>query len=178
MSILNIVLSIGVLSVVQIASNLLLVGQFRAPVERAAPDVQHHVEPSSHAHGSVQESACDPKNYLVLIKAGAKAEYQSRREIWRSSSCPDIYDSHSMPYHFMLAQPAHKPIDPNGHTSGKRASEQEIADMRKLRDESMIHQDMVFLEMKDVYDDFNLKTMRILSWAVDRGMSASTSFVM
>ncbi len=36
---------------------------------------------------------------------------------------------------------------------------------------------MEFLSLKDVYDDFYLKTMRIFEWAVDRGMSNETSVV-
>ena len=31
--------------------------------------------------------------------------------------------------------------------------------------------------MKDVYEDFYLKTMRIFEWAVDRGMTDETSVV-
>ena len=36
---------------------------------------------------------------------------------------------------------------------------------------------MEFLPIKDVYEDFNLKTISILRWAVDRGMNENTSMI-
>ena len=36
---------------------------------------------------------------------------------------------------------------------------------------------MVFLALKDVYNDFHLKVVRILEWAVDRQMTHKTSMV-
>ncbi|KAL7542223.1 hypothetical protein ACHAWF_007121 [Thalassiosira exigua] len=128
-------------------------------------------------HPSTPKEACDPRNFLVLIKGGARAKYQRRREIWRKSSCPGVYEKHELRYHFMLAMPAHAIIDPNGHDPTARASKDERSDMEKLRNESLVHQDMVFLSLKDVYEDFNLKTMRIFEWAVDRGMKDDTSMV-
>jgi len=123
------------------------------------------------------QSLCNPQNFLLLIKAGAKSKYQHRRKIWRDSTCPSSYKQHGLKYHFMLAMPAHEIIDPNGHNQGKGASSKEIEDMSILRNESRMHKDMVFLSIKDVYDDFYLKTLRIFEWAVDRGMTDETSVV-
>lgn len=120
---------------------------------------------------------CDPKNFLILIKAGATQQYQERRIIWRNSTCPDSYSRHNMQYKFMLAMPAHENINPNTHNQGARASDAEIADMKKLEHESLIYGDMQFLSMKDVYSEFSYKTLRILEWAVDRGMTSETSIV-
>ena len=41
-----------------------------------------------------------------------------------------------------------------------------------------MHGDMEFLSQKDIYNEFSFKTMRILEWAADRGMSSNTSIVM
>ena len=120
---------------------------------------------------------CNPRNFLVLIKAGAKAKYQERRKVWRDSSCPGSYHSHGVPYRFMLAMPAHEIIDPNSHNFSKMASEEEISDMKTLLDESIAHGDVEFLSLKDIYEDFHLKTVRMLEWAVDRGMTDDTSIV-
>ena len=124
-----------------------------------------------------QYCTCNPQNFLVLIKAGAKAKYQQRRKVWRDSACPASYAELNMTYHFMLALPAHEMIDPNSHNQKARASEEEIEDMRKLKYESSVNKDMVFLSMKDVYEDFYLKTLRIFEYAVDRGMADETSVV-
>lgn len=120
---------------------------------------------------------CDPQNFLVLIKAGAKSKYQQRREIWRDTTCPSSYKQHGVKYRFMLAMPAHEIIDLNGHNFSKGASSEEIEDMSILQNESKLYKDMIFLSIKDVYEDFYLKTMRILEWAVDRGMADKTSVV-
>jgi len=120
---------------------------------------------------------CNPQNFLVLIKAGAKSKYQQRREVWRNSTCPSSYEQHGVNYHFMLAMPAHEIIDPNGHNQGKRASIEEIKDMKMLQNESIVHKDMIFLPLKDVYDDSNLKVISMIRWAVDRGMNDETSVV-
>lgn len=82
-----------------------------------------------------------------------------------------------MPYRFMLAMPAHEQINPNGHNQGARASPEEILDMEKIRNESIMHQDMEFLALDDVYDKFHFKVIRMLEWAVDRGMTNKTSMV-
>mmetsp|Transcript_19001 Transcript_19001/g.41166 ORF Transcript_19001/g.41166 Transcript_19001/m.41166 type:complete len:506 (-) Transcript_19001:247-1764(-) len=124
-----------------------------------------------------EQEVCDPHNFLVLIKAGAKAIYQERRKNWRNSNCPESYKKHNINYRFMLAMPAHEPIDPNGHNQEARASEREILDMEKLQNESIVHKDMEFLSLKDVYNDFSLKTLRVFEWAVDRGMTDETSMV-
>ena len=97
----------------------------------------------------IQPTSCDPQNFIVLIKAGAKSKYQQRREVWRNSTCPSSYKQHGVNYHFMLAMPAHEIIDPNGHNQGKRASIEEIKDMSILRNESRLHHDMVFLSIKE-----------------------------
>ncbi|KAL7549519.1 hypothetical protein ACHAWF_012783, partial [Thalassiosira exigua] len=123
------------------------------------------------------EEVCSPQNFLVLIKGGAKAIYQRRREIWRESKCPATYKEHKMMYHFMLGMPAHEVINPNSHNQGARASEKEISDMEQIRNESLMNRDIIFLSLKDVYDNFNLKTMRMFEWAVDRGMTEETSMV-
>jgi len=120
---------------------------------------------------------CVPQNFLVLIKAGAKSKYQQRREVWRNSTCPSSYKQQVVNYHFMLAMPAHEIIDPNGHNQGKRASDEEIKDMKMLQNESIVHKDMIFLPLKDVYDDSNLKVISMIRWAVDRGMNDETSVV-
>ena len=120
---------------------------------------------------------CVPQNFLVLIKAGSKSKYQQRREVWRNSTCPSSYKQHEVNYHFMLAMPAHEIIDPNGHNQGKRASIEEIKDMKMLQNESIAHKDMIFLPLKDVYDDSNLKVINMIRWAVDRGMNDETSVV-
>jgi len=120
---------------------------------------------------------CNPQNFLVLIKAGSKSKYQQRREVWRNSTCPSSYKQYGLNYHFMLAMPAHEIIDPNGHNQGKRASIEEIRDMKMLQNESIAHKDMIFLPLKDVYDDSNLKVISMIRWAVDRGMTDKTSVV-
>ena len=125
----------------------------------------------------IQPTSCDPQNFIVLIKAGSKSKYQQHRKIWRDSTCPSLYKQHGVNYRFMLAMPAHEIIDPNGHNQGKRASSKEILDMKTLQNESTAHKDMIFLSIKDVYEDFYLKTMRIFEWAVDRGMKDETSAV-
>lgn len=126
---------------------------------------------------NTNDKNCDPTNFLVLIKAGATAKYQQRRKIWRESSCPATYKNYSMSYHFMLGLPAHETIDPHGHNQGKRASEEEILDMVAIRNESIVHKDMEFMALKDVYDDFYLKTLRTLEWAVNRGITSQTSII-
>ena len=125
----------------------------------------------------IQPTSCDPQNFIVLIKAGSKSKYQQRREVWRNSTCPSSYKQHGVNYHFMLAMPAHEIIDPNGHNQGKRASIEEIRDMKMLQNESIMHKDMIFLPLKDVYDDSNLKVISMIRWAVDRGMNDETSVV-
>lgn len=95
--------------------------------------------------GKSVDDKCNPKNFLVLIKAGAKAKYQQRRKLWRESSCPALYKNSNVSYRFMLAMPAHEIIDPNAHAQGARASEKEISDMIMLESESLEHNDMVFL---------------------------------
>ena len=122
-------------------------------------------------------AVCDPRNFLVLIKAGAKSKYQERRKFWRNSSCPMSYKYNLMKYHFMLAMPAHKIIDPNSHNQGARANDNEIHDMGRLQHESLANNDMEFLPIKDVYDDSNLKVISMLRWAVDGGMNENTSMV-
>lgn len=79
--------------------------------------------------------ACDPRNFLVLVMSGARAKYCERRRIWRESPCPALYASRNVSYRFMLAMPAHKIIDPNGHNQGKFASANETLGMAALRDE-------------------------------------------
>jgi len=125
----------------------------------------------------IQPTSCDPQNFIVLIKAGSKSKYQQRRKIWRDSTCPSSYKQYGLNYHFMLAMPAHEIIDPNGHNQGKRASDEEIKDMKMLQNESIVHKDMIFLPLKDVYDDSNLKVISMIRWAVDRGMTDKTSVV-
>ena len=125
----------------------------------------------------IQPTSCDPQNFIVLIKAGSKSKYQQRRKIWRDSTCPSTYKQHGVNYHFMLAMPAHEIIDPNGHNQGKRASSKEILDMKMLQNESITHKDMIFLPLKDVYDDSNLKVISMIRWAVDREMKDETSVV-
>ena len=77
----------------------------------------------------------------------------------------------------MHAMPAHEQIDQNSHNQAARASDREILDIETLQNESSVHKAMHFLSMKDVYDDFSFKTMRILEWAVDGGMMDETSMV-
>ena len=120
---------------------------------------------------------CNPRNFLVLIKSGAKAQYQKRRVIWRDSSCPSSYNEHNMTYRFMVGMPAYELIDPNSHKQAARASPIEISDMIKLENESNVNGDITFLSLKDVYNDFSFKTLRIFEWAVDRGMTINTSIV-
>ena len=103
--------------------------------------------------------------------------YRERRRIWRDSPCPASYASRNVSYRFILAMPAHEVIDPNGHDQGKFASSDEISDMAALRDEHGKYGDVVFLSMKDVYDDIALKELRGIEWAADRGMTSDTSFV-
>jgi hypothetical protein len=120
---------------------------------------------------------CDPRNFLVLINAGAKAEYQKRRSRWRESPCPSYYAASNVTFRFLLAMPAHEMIDPNGHNQDNRASAQEISDMVKLQDENLDHGDLVILSLKDVYNDNALKILRGLEWAAERGMTSNTSIV-
>ncbi|KAL7542185.1 hypothetical protein ACHAWF_007111, partial [Thalassiosira exigua] len=116
-------------------------------------------------------------SFLVLIKGGAKSKYQQRREIWRNSKCPASYKRHNISYRFMLTMPTHQNIDVNSHNQGARASKAETSNMAELRDELMVHKDMVFLLMKDVYTDFSFNTLRTFQWAVDRGMNEDLSVV-
>ena len=74
---------------------------------------------------------CNPQNFLVLIKAGAKAKYRQRRKKWRDSTCPISYKKQNVKYRFMLGMPANEHIDPNGHNQAARASDEEIADMER-----------------------------------------------
>jgi len=135
-----------------------------------------HKGPRHHEHDPDYD-ACDPRNFLVLVMSGAKATYQKRRRIWRDGPCPASYAAHNITYRFILAMPAHETIDPNSHNQGKVASSIEISDMAVLRDEYRDHGDVVFLSMKDVYEDLSLKTLRGIEWAVDRGMTHDTSIV-
>ena len=112
------------------------------------------------------EQVYNPNKFLVLIKGGAKAKYQERRKNWRNSNCPKYYKKHNLNYRFMLTMPAHETIDPNEHDQSRRASDREILDMEKLQNESIVHQDMAFLSLKDVYSEFSFKTMRMFEWAV------------
>ena len=120
---------------------------------------------------------CSPENFLVLVNGGAKKKYQRRRMAWRNSACPKTYQKVNITYHFMLALPAHQPIDPNGHNQGYRSSQDEIIDMGTIWNESLVHHDIIFLAMNDVYHDMNLKAIRMMEWAVDRGMTKDTSLV-
>ena len=122
-------------------------------------------------------SVCDPRNFLVLIKSGSISQYQNRRTIWRKSSCPTTYTRYGLKYHFMLGMPSHAIIDPNSHNQAKRATDEERKDMSYLQAESNKHKDMIFLSLRDVYEDFAFKTLRILEWAAERGMSNTTSVV-
>jgi len=143
------------------------------PVEQMVSKATTTIDIEQPTHAQV----CDPQNFLVLIKAGAKSKYQQRRKIWRESTCPSTYKQHGVNYRFMLAMPAHEIIDPNGHNQVKRASSKEIKDMKMLQNESIAHKDMIFLPLKDVYDDSNLKVISMIRWAVDRGMNDETSVV-
>lgn len=135
-----------------------------------------HKEPHHHERDPDYD-ACDPRNFLVLVMSGAKATYQKRRRIWRDGPCPASYAAHNITYRFILAMPEHETIDPNSHNQGKVASSIEISDMAVLGDEYRDHGDVVFLSMKDVYEDLSLKTLRGIEWAVDRGMTHGTSIV-
>ena len=133
--------------------------------------------PQSRLNNNTEYQLCNPQNFLVLIKSGAKAQYQKRRVIWRDSTCPSSYNEHNMTYRFMVGMPAHELIDPNSHKQAARASPIEISDMIKLENESNDNGDITFLSLKDVYTDFSFKTLRIFEWAVDRGMTINTSIV-
>jgi len=135
-----------------------------------------HKEPHHHERDHDYD-ACDPRNFLVLVMSGAKATYQKRRRIWRDGPCPASYAAHNITYRFIIAMPAHETIDPNTHNQGKVASSIEISDMAVLRDEYRDNGDVVFLSMKDVYEDLSLKTLRGIEWAVDKGMTKDTSIV-
>lgn len=132
---------------------------------------------STKGQSKSEKDFCSPHNFLTIIKAGSKEKYQRRRHIWRNSTCPSSYNKHGVAYRFMLAMPSHELIDPNGHNQGKTASAKEISDMGKIREEAVSENDMVFLPLKDVYDDSNLKVISMLRWAVDRGMNDETSIV-
>ena len=91
------------------------------------------------------KKACNPSNFLVLIKSGAKTIYQERRDMWRNSTCPTTYSEHGMPYQFIIGMPAYEEIDPNSHNQGHRASDREILAMEKLEKESHDNRDIHFL---------------------------------
>lgn len=120
---------------------------------------------------------CDPSNYLVLLKSGTVEKYQKRRAQWRESDCPAIYNQFNITYRFMLGLPAHEEIDPKEHDQFKRASQEEVEDMIRIHSEVVNYTDTEILSMKDVYNDFHLKTLRMFEWAVDRGMTGNTSMV-
>lgn len=136
---------------------------------------------SSTSHQAIDdaeaEATCDPRNYLVLVKAGSKAKYAARRTVWRNSECPSLLARHNITYRFMLAMPAHATIDPNGHNSGAKANEEEVSAMRALRDESAEHGDMEFLPLRDEYELSNLKVHSMLRWAAGWGMDDRSSIV-
>ena len=100
------------------------------------------------------KASCDPSNFLVMIKAGAARKYHIRREVWRNSTCPELYRNNSVRYRFMLGMPAHKMIDPTSHNQAKRAAADvdEIEDMERLEKEATEHRDMEFLALRDVYE--------------------------
>ena len=98
------------------------------------------------------KASCDPSNFLVMIKAGAARKYHIRREVWRNSTCPELYRNNSVRYRFMLGMPAHKMIDPTSHNQAKRADVDEIEDMERLEKEATEHRDIEFLALKDVYE--------------------------
>eukprot|EP00584_Thalassiosira_punctigera_P022117 CAMPEP_0172554538 /NCGR_PEP_ID=MMETSP1067-20121228/55129_1 /TAXON_ID=265564 ORGANISM="Thalassiosira punctigera, Strain Tpunct2005C2" /NCGR_SAMPLE_ID=MMETSP1067 /ASSEMBLY_ACC=CAM_ASM_000444 /LENGTH=397 /DNA_ID=CAMNT_0013342933 /DNA_START=41 /DNA_END=1232 /DNA_ORIENTATION=- len=156
-----------------------LFSQLINPASTHEQTLHHHdrIDSAKSAVSNDPFEVCDPKNFLVLIKAGSKSKYQDRRKIWRGSNCRTSYQNHGIRYRFMLAMPAHEIINPNGHNQGARASEKEIHDMKELRNEYLVNGDMEFLPLKDVYDDSNLKVISMLRWAVDRGMNDRTSTV-
>ena len=120
---------------------------------------------------------CNPKNYVVLVKAGPEAKYQQRRTIWRNSECPTTYKKYGVNYRFMVAMPAHEDIKASSHNQGKRASGEEILDMHLLQNESAVHRDITFLPLRGFYDDSYLKAINMLWWVMDRGMEDDTSIV-
>jgi hypothetical protein len=145
---------------------------------RTAPPTRGEQHRDSSSRGrDPNYDACDPRNFLVLIMAGARAEYQKRRSRWRESTCPASYAASNVTYRFILAMPAHEMIDPNGHNQANRASVEEISDMAKLRDEYRDHGDVVILSLKDVYSENALKMLRGIEWAAERGMTSDTSIV-
>ena len=114
------------------------------------------------------KKACNPRNFLVLIKSGAKAMYQERRNMWRNSTCPTTYSEHGMPYRFMIGMPAYEKIDPDSHNQGHRASDREILAMKKLEKESHDYKDIHFLPLPDVYEIISFKMLNMFQWVVDR----------
>ncbi len=123
------------------------------------------------------KKACNPSNFLVLIKSGAKTVYQERRDMWRNSTCPTTYSEHGMPYRFMIGMPAYEKIDPDSHNQGHRASDREILAMEKLEKESHDNKDIHFLGLPDVYEIFSFKTFNMFQWAIDRGVNDDTVMV-
>lgn len=120
---------------------------------------------------------CNPKNYVVLVKAGPEAKYQQRRTIWRNSECPTTYKKYGVNYRFMIAMPAHEDIKASSHNQFKRSSGEEILDMHLLQNESAVHRDITFLPLRGFYDDSYLKVINMLWWVMDRGMEDDTSIV-
>ncbi|EJK59151.1 hypothetical protein THAOC_20664 [Thalassiosira oceanica] len=128
-------------------------------------------------HEDHRTASCDPSNFLVMIKAGATRKYHTRREVWRNSTCPELYRNNSVRYRFMLGMPAHEMIDPASHNQHKRSNLDEIEDMGRLEKEASEYRDMEFLPLRDVYEDFYLKTLNMFKWAATIGMDDDTSMV-
>lgn len=124
-----------------------------------------------------QAERCDPRNFLVLIKAASVAKYQKRRAEWRNSTCPTTYRQFNITYRFMLGLPLHSAMNPRSHDQNRRDNDFEVSDTSRIFNESEEHGDMEILSMRDVYDDIWLKELRIVEYAADRAMADSTSMV-
>ncbi|EJK55448.1 hypothetical protein THAOC_24821 [Thalassiosira oceanica] len=145
----------------------------RSKHENFANKPNHHED----HHKDHRTASCDPSNFLVMIKAGATRKYHTRREVWRNSTCPELYRNNSVRYRFMLGMPAYEMIDPASHNQHKRSNLDEIEDMGRMEKEASEYRDMEFLPLKDVYEDFYFKTLNMIKWAATIGMEDDTSMV-
>lgn len=106
---------------------------------------------------------CDPSTIFVAIKSGSSSQqYQNRRKKWRRGNCANHYYPNN--YKFFLGLPLSHSIDPHSHNQAARDTEEERQLLAETRKEQELFNDTVVLPLRDIYDDFFLKTIHILQW--------------
>lgn len=124
---------------------------------------------------SDEYDVCDDvaKNVIVAIKSGASnAEYRQRRNAWRNSAaCSDMYKQHNITYKFLLGMPIDTPLDPHSHNQSAHDTSVEIEANKAVLEEMEEFQDVIILPVRDIYDDFMVKTYQVLQWTLDQRKS-------